>query len=75
MATEHIVLSVEGMTCDHCVNAVKGALEGVPGVENAIVSLDDKRAEVSGNVADKGALIAAIEEEGYEASVVAGLDP
>ena len=66
---EEIVLNVEGMTCDHCVKAVTGALESVPGVEKAIVSLDDKEAKVSGSIIDKAALIAAVEEEGYEAAI------
>ncbi len=68
--TESIVLNVQGMTCDHCVNAVRGALEAVPGVISATVDLDAKKAEVSGEVSDKSALIAAIEEEGYEAVLV-----
>jgi copper chaperone CopZ len=60
------------MTCDHCVNAVKGALEAVPGVASAMVNLDAKEARVSGQVIDKAALVAAIEEEGYEAAVAQG---
>lgn len=70
MATK-IELNIEGMTCDHCVNAVKGALEGVPGVESATVSLDEKHAVVNGAIDDPKPLIAAIEEEGYEATVSA----
>ncbi|MCA9821777.1 MAG: heavy-metal-associated domain-containing protein [Dehalococcoidia bacterium] len=66
---EEIVLNVEGMTCDHCVNAVKGALEGVPGVASATVNLEAKEARVAGEVADKATLIAAIKEEGYEAAI------
>jgi len=60
------VLKIEGMTCGHCVAAVKKALEAVPGVENAEVSLSEGRAAVRG-AAPLGELVAAVMEEGYEA--------
>lgn len=65
-----IELNVTGMTCDHCVHAVTNALQDVAGVSKAIVSLDEKsaRVEVDG-VVDVAAMIAAIEEEGYEAAL------
>lgn len=59
-------LTVDGMTCMHCVGAVKKALEQVPGVETADVSLEQKQAVVTGS-ADVDAMISAIKEEGYEA--------
>ncbi|NIR62021.1 MAG: hypothetical protein GWO02_22320 [Gammaproteobacteria bacterium] len=61
-------LKVTGMTCGHCVSAVTRALEKVPGVEKADVSLDEARAVVTG--ADDvaiDALVKAVEAEGYEA--------
>lgn len=60
-------IRVEGMTCQHCVGAVTKALEKVPGVERAEVSLEAGEATVSGT-ADVAALIAAVEEEGYTAA-------
>lgn len=30
---ERITITIEGMTCGHCVAAVRKALEGLPGVE------------------------------------------
>ena len=63
-------LKVEGMTCDHCVMAVKKALSRVPGVERAEVSLERGEALVEGN-ADPKALIQAVEAEGYQAEVLA----
>ena len=36
--------TVEGMTCNHCVNFVQMALEEVDGVEKAEVSLDPAQA-------------------------------
>ncbi len=63
-----IELDITGMTCDHCVNAVTGALKDVEGVQDAVVSLDEKRATVTAETVDVAKLIAAVEEEGYEAA-------
>ncbi|GIW15484.1 MAG: hypothetical protein KatS3mg063_1337 [Tepidiforma sp.] len=63
-----IELSITGMTCDHCVNAVTGALKSVPGVQDAVVSLAEKAARVTGENLDPAKLIEAVKEEGYEAA-------
>jgi copper chaperone len=68
MTTE---LRIDGMTCGHCVAGVEKALEAVPGVESADVSLTPGRAAVRGN-AEPGALIHAVEEEGYSAALENG---
>ena len=39
-------LSIEGMSCDHCVRAVTEALQGLSGVTKAVVTLKTKSAEV-----------------------------
>lgn len=64
-----IELNVTGMTCDHCVRSVTNALKDVPGVEDAVVSLEEKKATVTAGEVDVATLIAAIEEEGYAATV------
>jgi len=69
--TQQLTFTVTGMTCDHCVHAVTTALEDVPGVRNAIVSLEGKSAVVEGDEIDVSRAIAAIVEEGYEAAVKA----
>ena len=58
-------LSIDGMTCQHCVRAVREALAGIDGVEvldvrvgAADVRLDDTRAGRDG-------IAAALGEEGY----------
>lgn len=61
-------LKVTGMTCNHCVMSVTKALESVPGVESADVSLAKAQAVVQGE-ADRQAMIAAVKEEGYEAAL------
>lgn len=64
-----IELQITGMTCGHCVKAVKEALSEVPGVERVVdVNLESGSAQVEGS-ADTSKLIEAIEEEGYEAVV------
>lgn len=65
-----LVLKVEGMSCGHCVKAVEEALQAVPGVVEASVSLADSEAVVK--TADSVGLVCvqAIEEEGYRAEVM-----
>ncbi|MBP3884207.1 MAG: heavy metal translocating P-type ATPase [Olsenella sp.] len=61
-------LSVEGMMCEHCVAHVKEALEGVKGVENVVVSLDEGTATLdAGLLVQDDALVRAVEEAGYKA--------
>ena len=67
MATT-IELDITGMTCDHCVRSVTNALKDVPGVSDAVVSLESKQATVTAESVDIQALIDAVEEEGYEAA-------
>jgi copper chaperone len=60
-------LTIEGMSCGHCVAAVRDALTKVPGVTWADVTLDASKlghARVEGG-ADRAALVAAIEAEDY----------
>lgn len=63
-------LNVEGMSCQHCVAHVTQALEAVEGVSRVEVSLEDASAivEFDGVVSDE-ALIAAVKNAGYEASI------
>ena len=64
-------LTVEGMSCMHCVKHVTEALEGVEGVKKADVNLKKKRAVVTleKEVPDE-ALQAAVKEAGYEVTDV-----
>jgi copper chaperone len=64
-------LQVSGMTCGHCREAVEKALLSNDGVRNATVHLDGGTAEVEyeeDRVAPEQ-LIAAVEEEGYQAAI------
>lgn len=59
-------LSVEGMSCNHCVMHVTKALKGVGGVASAVVDLATKKAVVEGEGLDDAAMKAAVAEAGYE---------
>lgn len=63
-------LTVEGMSCMHCVNRVKKALEGVAGVTKADVSLDEKKAVAEGEGFTDEGLKKAVEDAGYEVTEV-----
>lgn len=59
-------LTVSGMACDGCEEAVTEALEGVPGVDAASADHEAGTATVEGQ-ADVDALVSAVEEAGYDA--------
>lgn len=63
-------IQVSGMTCGSCVSILERALKTVPGVERARVDLRNETATVEGE-ADVNAVVAVIQDEGYQASVVA----
>ncbi|MGV2622502.1 UNVERIFIED_CONTAM: cation transporter [Halobacillus marinus] len=60
-------LKVEGMTCGHCEQAVKGALKEIDGVEEVAVHLDSGDVEVkAADHVSEAAMVEAIEEQGYD---------
>lgn len=60
------VLALQGLSCMHCVGSTRKALEAVPGVTAADVTIDN--ATVTGDV-DPQTLIKAVEEAGYNANL------
>ena len=65
-------LTVTGMTCANCARHVTEAIQSVPGVHSATVSLEANQASVrwaAGAAQDVPAVIRAVEEAGYGASV------
>jgi len=68
MGQQNLDLSIEGMSCQHCVKAVQTAVKKLPGVKSVEVSLEKKKAAVTFDPALVGlpAIKAAIEEEGYK---------
>lgn len=63
-------LQVEGMTCASCVRHVNAALAPIAGVAEVSVDLAAGRVKVSGD-ADVPALLAALQEAGYPATLEA----
>ncbi len=61
-----LTLTVPGMTCGHCEAAVKGEVGKVAGVTGVDVDLGTKLVTVSGEALDRAALVAAIDEAGFE---------
>ena len=59
-----LVLSVPGITCGHCVNAITSSVGSVPGVSTVDVDLATKTVTVTGTV-DPVAVRSAIAEAGY----------
>ena len=64
-----VELKVEGMDCQGCVQSVTRMLNGVPGVAQVEVSLEEQRARVTYDPAQSGPaeLKRAIERAGYKA--------
>ncbi len=65
--------AIEGMTCEGCVDTVKSALEAIPGVKSADVSLKEKKATVVADAAQvpSSKIEAAVVEAGYKARLLA----
>ena len=68
------MLEITGMTCGHCVAAVKKALAAVPGVDAVEVTLSPPRAVVACDFSRTTVemLLKATAEEGYTSSPAAG---
>lgn len=75
-STSTALLSVQGMTCSSCVQAVETALRGVPGVVDARVALLQETAAVEFDSArtDPQQLLAAIDDAGFDASLLSVTD-
>jgi copper chaperone CopZ len=64
--SDTLTLSVPGMTCGHCEAAVKQEVGGIPGVTLVDVDLDTKAVVVTGADLDRDAVVAAIDEAGFD---------
>jgi copper ion binding protein len=65
-------LSIEGMSCNHCVGRVTSALNQVQGVTSAKVDLATKSAVVEGDALADEQLKEAVADAGYEVVAVEG---
>lgn len=67
--TSQVDLAISGMSCGHCVAAVRTALANLPGVEVREVSVGAASVAVDPALTSADALISAVGEAGYEARV------
>lgn len=61
-----MTFTVPGMTCGHCESAVTSEVTALAGVAAVEVDLQTKLVTVHGEGFDKGLIIAAIDEAGFE---------
>ena len=54
------------MTCGHCEAAIQKEVSAVEGVSAVVVDLETKLVTVSGAGLDRGAVVAAIDEAGFD---------
>ena len=65
--SQHVTLNVEGMSCQHCVSAIKSSLTQLNGVLDVIVDLEAKRVAVEYDAErlDLNTIKGTIEDTGY----------
>ena len=68
---KQLKLEVSGMSCGHCVSAVRDALGAVPGVIVDSVSVGSASITYDESQTNVGELVDAIAEAGYEANEAA----
>ena len=68
MATQTETISIDGMSCQHCVRAVREAIEAIPGVELDDVEIGSATVRHDGDEAVREALREAVDEAGYTVS-------
>ena len=61
-----VIYSVPQVSCGHCRTAITNEVGPLPGVESVEVDLDAKTVTVTGEPLDERAIIAAIDDAGYE---------
>jgi copper chaperone CopZ len=63
-------LQISGMSCGHCIAAVREALTQVPGVDVRDVEIGKAVVAFDGGTVTDGALVDAVDDAGYTATVV-----
>ena len=63
-----LTISVPEIHCDHCKSSIEGALAPLPGVASARVDVDARTVtvEIDETLTDRGRLVTAIEDQGYD---------
>jgi copper chaperone len=71
MPTRPLTLSIAGMSCGHCVTAVRKALEATPGVQVDQVAIGSATVRYDEDAVTPERIAQAVTDEGY-AAVVSG---
>jgi copper chaperone len=66
---EHLKLTIEGMSCEHCVRAVRGRLEKTEGVKVGDVQIGSAALDYDPAKTNVDDIEEAIADEGYTAFV------
>ena len=66
MSTSTRIYTVPDISCDHCKRAIETEVSQVEGVESVAVDVQAKTVTITGEPLDEPAIIAAIDEAGYE---------
>jgi copper ion binding protein len=61
--------SVPGVSCEHCRAAIENEVAPLAGVASVDVDLEAKTVTVTGESLDGAAIVAAIDEAGYDVAV------
>lgn len=64
--SETVTFHVPDISCDHCAAAISGEVQAVDGVESVEVDVKAKTVTVVAEPLDERAIVAAIDEAGYE---------
>jgi copper chaperone len=60
------ILTIEGMSCQHCVMSVKKALERISGVSSVDVSIGNAKVTFDGSKTNRDELAKAVVDAGYK---------
>jgi copper chaperone len=63
-----VTIAVPEIHCDHCKNSIEGAVAPLGGVQQAVVDVPARSVTVTydADTIDRGALVRAIEDLGYQ---------
>lgn len=62
-----VTLAIEGMTCEHCVRAVRGALDKLSSTEVESVEIGSATVKYDPTLVNEETLVETIADEGYTA--------
>jgi len=66
---KEMTLAIDGMSCTHCVEAVRSALEELDGVRAETVTIGTATVAYDPNKANPREIVAAVDAAGYHARV------